>query len=147
MRLLGRQGLGRVLLAGIVLAAGVTAASDACADTVSRTFGAPLERVWAVTEAVLKHLGWDIDKIDPGIGFITTDSRRLDGEDFGVYAKGSRHRLRLSVKSAGAGRTTVDVERSVFKRERILWMDKDEPVAVTDRKVETAILDAIGKAL
>ena len=137
----------RALLAGFLLAGTLAVAAEASADTVSRTYGAPLERVWAVTEAVLKHLGWDIDKIDPTIGFITTESRRLDGEDFGVYAKGSRHRLRLSVKAAGAGRTTVDVDRAVFKRERILWMDKDEPVAATDRKVETAILDAIGKAL
>jgi hypothetical protein len=39
------------------------------------------------------------------------------------------------------------VERTVFKRERILWMDKDEPVTATDSTVETALLDAIGKAL
>ena len=29
-----------------------------------RTFAAPVDRVWSTTEAVLKHLGWDIDKSD-----------------------------------------------------------------------------------
>jgi hypothetical protein len=37
----------------------------------------------------------------------------------------------------------------VFKRERILWIDKDEPVATAakDRDVERSILAAIGRAL
>jgi hypothetical protein len=39
------------------------------------------------------------------------------------------------------------VERSVFKRERILWMDKDEPVKTEDQTVEKNVLSAIGKSL
>ncbi|HXG15843.1 MAG TPA: hypothetical protein VNK50_06315 [Calidithermus sp.] len=119
----------------------------AWAEPVSRTFAAPADRVWAVTEAVLRHLGWDIDKVDRSIGFITTDSRRLEGEDYGVYAQGTRHRLRLHIKAVGEQRTTVTVERTVFRRERILWMDRDEPVTATDQAVEQAVLDAIGKGL
>ncbi|HXG04712.1 MAG TPA: hypothetical protein VNO23_15020 [Candidatus Binatia bacterium] len=121
--------------------------APAAAEPVSRTFAAPADRVWAVAEAVLRHLGWDIDKVDRTIGFITTESRRLEGEDYGVYAKGTRHRLRLHIKAAGDQRTAVSIERTVFRRERILWMDRDEPVTATDQKVEQAVLDAIGKAL
>ena len=123
------------------------ATAAAAAGSVERTFNAPVDRVWSTTEAVLKHLGWDVDKIDRGIGFITTDSRRVDGENYGVYEKGVRHRLRLQVKAAGEGRTTVSVERTVIKRERILFVDKDEPLTDTTQTVEKALLEAIGKAL
>ena len=115
---------------------------------VSQTFAGSPEKVWSVTEAVLKQLGWDIEKSDRSIGWITTDSRRVEGEDYGVYAKGTRHRLVVRLKAvAGANRTTVTVERSVFKRERILWIDNDAPLATTDQSVEKALLAAIGTAL
>jgi hypothetical protein len=117
------------------------------ADPVSRTLNAPEERVWAVTEALLKHQGWEIEKADRTIGWITTKSRMVEGGDYGVYAKGVRHQLRVHVKGTGAGRTTVSVERSLFNRERILWMDKDEPVTAKDQAVEKTLLDDIGKSL
>ena len=123
------------------------ATAAAAAGSVERTFNAPVDRVWSTTEAVLKHLGWDVDKTDRGIGFITTDSRRVDGENYGVYEKSVRHRLRLHLKAAGEGRTTVSIERTVFKRERILFVDKDEPLTDTTQTVEKALLEAIGKAL
>jgi uncharacterized lipoprotein len=123
------------------------AGAAAAAEPVTRTYNAPVERVWSTTEAVLKHLGWDVDKADRSIGFITTDSRRVDGENYGVYEKSLRHRLRLHVKALGEGRTTVSVERTLFKRERILFVDNDEPVTATDQHVEKALLDAIGKGL
>jgi uncharacterized lipoprotein len=125
-----------------VLVCGVAAAEE-----VSTTVAAPVDRVWTVTEAVLRQLGWDVDKADRSIGWITTGSRGLEGEDYGVYAKGIRHRLRIRIKDAGAGQTTVAIERTVFKRERILFVDNDEPIATTDRSVEQAVLDAIRKAL
>jgi hypothetical protein len=53
---------------------------------------APADRVFTVTRSVVKSLGWDIDKEDRDVGWIRTDSRRLDGDDFGVYAKGVKHR-------------------------------------------------------
>jgi hypothetical protein len=123
------------------------ATSAAAAGPVERSFNAPVERVWTTTEAVLKHLGWDLDKSDKAIGFITTESRRVEGENYGVYEKGTRHRLQLHVKGTGPGRSTVSIERTVFKRERILFVDKDEPLTATDQNVEKAVLDAIGKAL
>jgi hypothetical protein len=123
------------------------ATTAAAAAPVERTFNAPVDRVWMTTEAVLKVLGWDLDKVERGIGFITTDSRRVDGENYGVYEKGVRHRLRLHVKAAGESRTTVSIERSVFKRERILFVDKDEPLTDTTQTVEKSVLDAIAKAL
>ena len=117
------------------------------AEPTSETFGAPLDRAWSVTEAVLKQLGWDVEKVDRSIGWITTESRSIEGEDYGVYAKGTRHRLVLHLKAAGTNRTTLSVERSVFKRERILWMDKDEPIPTTDQTVEKSLLSAIRKSL
>jgi hypothetical protein len=131
----------------VSLALMITAATAAANGVVERTFNAPVDRVWSTTEAVLKVLGWDVDKMERGIGFITTDSRRIDGENYGVYEKGVRHRLRLQLKAAGEGRTTVSIERTVFKRERILFVDKDEPLTDTTQTVEKALLDAIGKAL
>ncbi len=123
------------------------AAPALAADAVSQTFPAPFERVWSVTLAVLKQLGWDIDKSDRSIGWITTDSRRVEGENFGVYEKGTRHRLVLRVKDVGGNRTSLSIERSAFKRERILFVDKDEPVTTTDHSVEKSVLAAIEKSL
>ncbi|HEV8585358.1 MAG TPA: hypothetical protein VGT02_10370 [Methylomirabilota bacterium] len=137
----------RVVSCALLLLLAV-ASPAAAAEPVAQTFNAPADRVWATVEAVLKQLGWDIDKKDRTIGMITTDSRRVEGEDYGVYAKGLRHRLTLYVKAASDNRTTVTIEREQFKRERILWIDKDEVVAAsTNRDVERSILGAIAKAL
>jgi hypothetical protein len=136
------------IVKGCVVVAFVLAlAWPAAAEPVSKTFSAPADRVWSTAEAVLKVLGWDIDKAERAIGWITTDSRKLDGEDYGVYAKGLRHQLRLNIRATGDNRTAVSIERNVFKRERILWMDKDEALAVTDHGVEQDVLSAIEKSL
>jgi hypothetical protein len=137
----------RTLMCALALVV-VLASAARAGEPVAQTFNAPVDRVWAVTEAVLKQLGWDIDKKDRTIGMIGTESRRVDGDDYVVYAKGRRHRLTLYVKAASDNRTTVTVERDVFKRERILWMDKDQPIATaSDKQIERGILSAIGKAL
>jgi uncharacterized lipoprotein len=138
----------RILTWTLLLVLALASAAPA-AEPVAQTFNAPMDRVWTVVEAVLKQLGWDIDKKDRTIGMIGTDSRRVEGQDWGVYAKGLRHRLTLYVKAASENRTTVTIERNVFKRERILWVDKDEPVATASdkRDVERSILAAIAKAL
>jgi hypothetical protein len=122
-------------------------ASPSVAEEVTGTFAAPVDRVWTTAQSLLKSLGWDIEKSDRTIGWITTESRRIEGEDYGVYAKGLRHRLRVTMKEANGGRTLVGVERSLFKRERILWIDKDEPLTTTDRSVERDFLAALGRAL
>jgi hypothetical protein len=120
----------------------------AAAEPVAQTFNAPIDRVWTAVEAVLKQLGWDIDRKDRTIGMITTESRRLEGEDYGVYAKGLRHRLTLHVKAVAPNRTTVTVERDTFRRERILWIDKDEPAnAGGGAEVQRSVLASIAKAL
>ena len=133
----------------LVLALILVAAPVAALEPVTHTFPTPIDRVWTVTDRVLKQLGWDIDKADRTIGWITTDSRRLEGqgEDYGVYAKGVRHRLTITMKAAGESRTSMTVERAVFKRERILWMDKDEPLTPQDQKVERDLIAAIERAL
>ncbi len=116
-------------------------------EPVSQTFAAPPEKVWSVTQSVLKQQGWEIEKQDQSNGWINTESRSVNGEDYGVYAKGARHRLAIRLKAAGANRTTVTVERTLFNRERILWIDKDEPLSTTDQSVEKSVLAAIGAAL
>jgi hypothetical protein len=116
-------------------------------EPVSQTFAGSPEKLWTTTASVLKQLGWDVDKSDQAGGWINTESRTVDGEDYGVYAQGTRHRLSIRLKAAGANRTTVTVERTLFKRERILWIDKDETLSTTDQTVEKAVLTAIGKAL
>ena len=128
---------------------GISAAtlSGQTGEPVTRTFNAPLDRVWAVTESVLKSLGWDIDERDRSVGWILTDSRGVEFKDFGVYGEGTRHKLRVTVKAAGEGRTSVSVERQLYKEERILWMKERKPIQAKDRSVETAVVDAIGRAL
>ena len=120
---------------------------SAQSDDRTRVFNAPVDRVWTVTRSTLKGLGWDIDKEDREVGWIRTDSRRLQGEDYGVYAKGAKHRLRVILKALNSGHTAVTVERRVWKEERILWMDKDEDLPTTDHTVEKQLLDDIGRSL
>ncbi len=137
-----------VLLAALLMGPGM--APDAAfgqGDERMRVFNAPVDRVWTVTRSTLKGLGWGIDKEDREVGWIRTDARRLEGDDYGVYAKGTKHRLRVVLKALEGARTAVTVERRVWKEERILWMDKEGEVTTTDRKVETEVLDALAAAL
>ena len=134
-------------LLGAIALMCVLAVAAIAGEPVSQTFGAPPEKVWSVTQSVLKQQGWDIEKQDQANGWINTESRSVNGEDYGVYAKGARHRLVIRLKAAGANRTTVSVERALFNRERILWIDKDEVLTTTDQSVEKNVLAAIGAAL
>ena len=134
------------VLRAVILAL-VLAIPAAAAGPVEFTYNAPVDRVWERTVAVLKVLGWDVDKADRSIGFIVTDSRRVDGDNYGVYEKALRHKLQLNIRRASDTRTTVTVERTVFKRERILFVDKDEPIDDPRTEVQKSILDAIGKSL
>ena len=140
-----------VLVLVALVAVAVSASSPApahAAEATVQTVNAPVERVWTTTVGVLKQLGWDIAKEDRSIGWISTESRNIDGEDYAVYAKSIRHKLTVHIKSIDAQRTSVSIERAVFKRERILWIDKDEPLTVSDRgEVEKSVLVAIRKAL
>jgi len=130
-----------------LLGTSITALSGQTGGPVTRIFNASPERVWTVTESVLKSLGWDIDERDRAVGWIVTDSRGVEFKDFGVYGEGTRHKLRLTLKAAGEGKTSVSVERQLYKEERILWMKERKPIPVKDRSVETAVVDAIGRAL
>ena len=130
-----------------LLGASATTLSAQTVKPVTRTFNASLERVWSVTESVLKSLSWDIDERDRAVGWILTDSRGVEFKDFGVYGEGTRHKLRITLKAAGEGKTSVSVERQLYKEERILWMKERKPIPAKDRSAETAVLDAIGRAL
>jgi len=123
------------------------AVSAFAGEPVSQTFAASPDKMWTVANSVLKQMGWDIEKSDQAGGWINTESRTVGGEDYGVYAKGTRHRLTVRLKPVGTGQTAVTVERTLFNRERILWIDKDEPLMTTDQTVEKAVLTEIGKAL
>jgi len=116
-------------------------------DATSRTYNAPTDRVYTVARSVLKSLGWDVDKEDRAVGWIRTDSRRLDGDNYGVYAKGVKHRLRVVITGKEGGRSTVTVERRVYREERILFVDKEQDLKTDDRSVEKQILDEIGRSL
>jgi hypothetical protein len=122
-------------------------AVPAAAGPVEFTYNAPVDRVWERTVAVLKVLGWDVDKAERSVGIIVTDSRRVDGDNYGVYEKALRHKLQLSIRRVSDTRTTVGIDRTVFKRERILFVDKDEPIEDKRTDVQKSILDAIGKSL
>ena len=117
------------------------------ADVASRTFDAPLDRVWTATESALKSLGWNIDTYDRAVGWILTDPRDVDLKESTVSMEGMRHKLRLSLKAVGADRTTVSVERELYQEKRVLWMIERKAVAAPDQTVETRILDAIQRGL
>src|SRR5262245_29612038 len=134
-------------LALVVVALSAPAPAAAQTDDRARVFNAPVDRVWTVTRSTLKSLGWDIDKEDREGGWIRTDSRRLEGEDYGVYAKGTRQRLRIAIKSIDPNRTQVTVERRVWKQERILWMGREEDIPVPNQLAEKKLLDDIAAAL
>ena len=106
-----------------------------------------MDRVWTVTRSVLKSLGWDIDKEDRDVGWITTDSRRVEGENYGVYEKAVRHRLRIVIKGRDGGGANVTIERRLYKSERKVFVTTEEDVPVKDHDVERKILDEIGRSL
>ena len=82
-------------------------------EAVSQTFAAAPDKVWTAANSVLKQMGWDIEKSDQAGGWINTESRTVDGEDYGVYAKGTRHRLTVRLKPVGSSQTAVSVERTL----------------------------------
>jgi hypothetical protein len=139
---MNRSGLALLALAALAILPG-----SARADERTRAFQAPVDRVWTVTRSTLKSLGWDIDKEDRDVGWIRTDSRRVEGDNFGVYEKVLRHHLRTIIHGRDGGRTEVTVERRLYKSERVLFVDEEEDVPLKDHDVEKRILDAIGRSL
>jgi len=133
-----------VSVAAVLLTATVALAQT---DERTRVFDASVERLWTVTRSALRATGWDIEKEDKNAGLLLTDSRRLEGEDLAVYSSGLKHRLRVLLKAMPDGKTSVTIERRLWKEERILWMDKGRDLPTTDHTIETEILDAIGAAL
>src|SRR5262245_9451024 len=138
---------GRAAVWTACVVAMMVGSAPAQTDDRTRVFDAGPERVLTVTRAALKSFGWDIEKEDRAEGWLRTDVRRMDGDDFGVYATGTKHRLRLVFKNLPDGRTSVTIERRVWKEERILWMDKRVDLSTTDHQLETEILDTIGSML
>jgi hypothetical protein len=140
------------LLLLLVLAAAVPAGA---AEPVSRTFQAPLDQVWAATEVALKAAGWSLDHVDRPTGTIITQSQREDGDNKGLLATTRRVRLYLRLSPAGREATAVRVEREQFVRERVLWVERDQPLPAAsldaivppDHTLERQLLAAIARAL
>jgi len=139
--------LGLALIAALVIATGLLTTAPAQVNDGTRVFDAPMDRVWTVARSTLIGRGWDIDQEDREGGWIRTESRRVEGENYGVYAKGTRQRVRLVLKALDPTHTQVTVERRVWKQERILWIDKEEDLPATDQQAEKQLLDAIAAAL
>src|SRR5262245_41615914 len=74
----------------VVLLAGLAPGSAPAQDDRTQVFNAPTDKVWSVTTSVLTSLGWKVDKEDRAVGWLVTKSRSVNGEDYGVYAKGSK---------------------------------------------------------
>jgi hypothetical protein len=55
--------------------------------------------------------------------------------------------LRVVLTTLPDGKTSVTIERRVWKEERVLWMDRGRELPTTDHRVEAEILDAIGADL
>ena len=143
------RGAARAGMVVLVLGLGLAMAPQpsAAADVASRTFDAPLDRVWTATESVLKRLGWDVDTYDRAVGWILTDARDVDSKEIALYGKGLRHKLRISLKTVGPGRTLMSVERDLYEEKRVLWMIERKPVPAADQTVESGILDAVQQGL
>ena len=142
-----KRSTGLALIVALVIGAGLPTIAPAQKDDATRVFDAPLDRVWTVARSTLIGRGWEIEKEDPEGGWIRTTARRVEGEEYGVYAKGTRMRVRLVLKALDPTHTQVTVERRVWKQERILWIDKEEDVPATDRQAEKQLLDAISAAI
>ena len=141
-----KRTVGWALIVALVIGA-VPTMAPAQKDDATRVFDAPMDRVWTVARSTLVGRGWEIDQEDKEGGWIRTKSRRIEGEEYGVYAKGTRQRVRLVLKALDPTRTQVTVERRVWKQERILWIDKEEDVPATDQQAEKDLLDAISAAI
>jgi hypothetical protein len=120
-------------------------------ETVAVLFAAPGERVWGATLEVLKREGWGIDRTARPIGLITTKSQRLHGVIDLLVARSTRVRLRVEIEPIDGERTVVRIERELFLRERLGWVEHDEvvddPLAAPDHTIERALLTAIRKVL
>ena len=98
----------------------------------------------------MRTLTWYV--AHPPLGSGQWETYRMDGDYRPVRAwvhfdqAPTVEEIMIDLKADGESRTTISVERSVFKRERILWMDNDEPVKTEDRTVEKHLLSAIGKS-
>src|SRR5205814_8686971 len=95
----------RAVLLALLLAA------PAAAAPVEFTFNAPVDVVWEKTLAVLRVLGWGVDKdrVDRSIGFIVTDSRRVHGHSLGVSVSALPHRLHFNARRASDSRSSLRV--------------------------------------
>jgi len=70
--------------------------------------------------------GWGIDHAARPLGWFVTKSQRLAGSDIRRPEQNQRLPAPTDPDADGKARTQVRVEREVFRRERVLWTDRDE---------------------
>ena len=112
-----------------------------------RVFSAPVERTWAVTQSVLRSLGWDIDRANQATGVILTEPRNVTYKDFVFYGEGTRHTLSVVVRAVSDTETSISVKREVFQEERIFWSKERKVLSTPESAVEQGVLDAIDRVL
>jgi hypothetical protein len=125
-----------LLAAGAILA---PAAVHAAAGTVAGDVGA----AWKAARSALESDDWTIAEEDRAAGRIVTAPRNVDFRDFGLQARGTRERLIVTVRAAGAGLTSVTVDRELYREDRLLWDSVKHPIKPATEQVETAMLDSI----
>jgi hypothetical protein len=122
------------------------AAAPAPADAASQTFAGSIDSVWITARSVLISEGWDIAEEDRRLGMIITEPRNVDYRNFGVYGEGTRHRLKLHLRPAGPGQTSVTVDRELFREQRILWTKERVPFPFkpANQNIESSLLETLG---
>src|SRR5262249_17473853 len=137
----------RAWLSALLSCLGIAVCCPGVAHSATRTFAESFDKVWNTTRSVVESDGWDLDEEDRRRGTMLTESRSIDYLNFGVYGKGTRHRLKITVRSGGARQTSVTIDREVFKQERILWSTDRTPLKAANDRIEAVILDHIGHFL
>ncbi len=137
------------ITAALAVAIGILVlASTASGDTVTEIFEVPLDRAWDAAFAALDQQ-WGVDEFDRSIGVLVSKTHRLSDAGVWIVMRQLRVRLRMSVVPVTATQVRVSVQRELLRRERVLWMEKDERVHqdTADATYELAVMRAIAARL
>jgi Mycobacterium membrane protein len=138
-----RLGPPRVFLKSLVVLA--VAFAPVPGEAATRTFTGGIEKVWTAARAALTSDGWDIEGENLARGSIVTGPRNVSFHEFGVYAEGTRHRLKLTFHQGEGGHVSVTVERELYQEQRVLWNSERKPLApmTNNNEVELRVLQGI----
>src|SRR4051794_19511987 len=111
-----------IALAGVSLVVSTTAAA-------TRTLPTDLDTAWRAARSLLISDGWSIQSEDRAAGTMITDARNVAFRNLGLYAEGTRHLLKLTLRPAGTHATALTVDHELFWEERLLWDSRRWPQA------------------